>query len=431
LDNSFYFLFLYLFNKKLNCFLIIKIKTIILRTLLKLSAFKFNKPFKMTTNSSISFYIPRMLAGTREEDVKNAFEEAKIGNVYRIDFTPLGKKPGFVENLTGTHKSAFVHFTSVFEGHHINTLVRDGQEYKLFPYRNSDEYWLLKPARSIMQDTMMNNAQIVSNCRALESKMAEQAAKIDEQSATIDTLKQDLKGLQDVVQHLVRGLYCQERQSQCINAHMWSMFECDKPYQIGRFENPDTHQWDSWPTTRQGDDSERRIESLERQFKELTEFNPSLLESENQSLPSLVYSVSSCREEQIPPQKPLDQLERIEKIQEKLDGVHQVVYQLVGGLYCQNEQSNSIDRHLNHLFPNLKEAIISENTSKWTIWPTTRQGDECERRLEALENQLKQPEEPEEAEIQFVPITLRKALVYDELFEVEDSDSDLSSLTEK
>lgn len=387
----------------------------------------------MTTNSSTtnSFYIPRMLVGTREQDVKKVFEEANIGNVYRIDFAPLGKKPGFVENLTGTHKSAFVHFTSVFEGHHINTLVRDGQEYKLFPYRNSDEYWLLKPVRSIMQDTMMNNAQIVSNCRALENKVAEQAAKIDEQSATIDALKQDLKGLQDVVQHLVRGLYCQESQAQCINSHMCSMFEGDKPYQIGRFENPDTHQWDSWPTTRQGDDSERRIESLERQFKELTEFNPSLLESENQSLPSLVYSVSSCKEVAL--QKPLDQLERIEKIEEKLEGVHRVVYQLVGGLYHQRDQGATLDHNLNILYPNSK-VIDGENTSKWTIWPTTRQGDECERRIEALENQLKQPEELEEAEPQFVPITLRKALDYDELFEVEDSDSEdsaLSSLTEK
>jgi uncharacterized coiled-coil protein SlyX len=377
----------------------------------------------MTANSSISFYIPRMLAGTREEDVKNAF--ADYGNVYRIDFTPLGKKPGFVENLTGTHKSAFVHFTSVFEkGYHINTLVRDSQEYKLFPYRNTDEYWLLKPVRSIMQDTMMNNAQIVSNCRALESKVAEQATKIEEQSATIDELKQDLKGLQTVVQHLVRGLYCQESQAQCINAHMLSMFAGDNPYRRSRFENPDTHQWDSWPTTRQGDDSERRIESLERQFKELTEFNPSLLESETQSLQ---YSVISCKEVAL--QKPVDQLERLEKIEEKLEGVHEVVYQLVGGLYCQNEQSNSIDRHVNHLFPNSKEAIISEDTSKWTIWPTTRQGDECERRLEALENKLKQSEE--EPEPQFVPIKLRKSLDYDELFEVEDSDSDLSSLTEK
>jgi hypothetical protein len=272
-------------------------------TLLKLSDFKMTT----NTNSSICFYIPRMLVGTREQDVKNAFTH--VGIVYRIDFTPLGKKPGFVENLTGTHKSAFVHFTSVFEGHYINTLVRDGQEYKLFPYRNSDEYWLLKPARSIMQDTMMNNAQIVSNCRILENKVKEQEKKIEEQAATIDELKQDLKGLQTVVQHLVRGLYCQDSQAQCINAHMCSMFEGDKPYSRSRFQDPDTHPWDSWPTT--------------------------------------------------------------------------------------------------------------------------RQGDECERRLEALEKQLKQPEE--DAELQIVPITLRKVLDYDELFEVSesDSDSDLSSLTEK
>ena len=241
-----------------------------------------------------------MLAETREEDVKTSFRDRDIGNVYRIDFTPQGKKPGFVENINGHYKSAFVHFTNLLEkGLRINTWIKAGEEYKHFPYSNSDEYWLLKPSRSIIQDTMMNNAQIVFNCRALESKVSQQAAKIDEQAATIAELKKDLSGLQDVVQHLVRGLYCQERQAQCINSHLCSIN--GEPYRRSRFEHPDTHQWDSWPTTRQGDDCERRIESLENQIKELMEFDTKLLESENSSL---TYSVSSHEEKQDPEEDP-------------------------------------------------------------------------------------------------------------------------------
>ena len=384
----------------------------------------------MSNNSAISFYIPRMLAGTREEDVKNAF--ATFGNVYRIDFTPQGKKPGFVENVKGEYKSAFVHFINLLEkGLRINIWIRGGEEYKLFPYRNSDEYWLLKPSRSIMQDTMMNNAQIVSNCRALESKVSEQAAKIDEQAATIDDLKKDLAGLQDVVQHLVRGLYCQETQTQCISSHLSSINR--HPYRTSRFENPDTHKWDSWPNTRQGDDSERRIEALERQLKELTEFDPALLESEDQSL---LYSVSSCDEIPHPnvtvrakkSAKVIDQAERIETIEKKLEGVHIVVHQLVGGLYHQRDQGATLDHNLNILYPNSKVSD-GEDTHKWESWPTTRQGDDCELRIEALEKRLNKQEEEEE--IKIIPITLRKTLHYDELFEVDDSDSDMSSITEK
>ena len=234
------------------------------------------------TSNSISFYIPRMLARTREEDVKKAFND--IGNVYRIDFTEQGKKPGFVENIKGEYKSAFVHFDSIFEkGFRINVWIRSGEQYKLYPYRNSDEYWFLLQTKSPIQHTMMNNAQIVANCRVLEKKVTEQAAKIEEQAETIKALAEKLEGVQSVVYQLLGGLFCQKSQSQILKHHLTNLFPEEYCGRTCCFELDDNI-WTAWPTTRQGDNCESRIEALEKQFKELTDFDPTLLQHDEESL---------------------------------------------------------------------------------------------------------------------------------------------------
>ena len=86
----------------------------------------------------------------------------------------------------------------------------------------------------------------------------------------------------------------------------------------------------------------------------------------------------------------------INELSESLDRVKSVVYQLVGGVYCQYTQGNVINAHLKDLYPSdevfqnptEEEEEEEEEPNKWTIWPTTRQGDACERRIEALERML-------------------------------------------
>jgi hypothetical protein len=82
----------------------------------------------------------------------------------------------------------------------------------------------------------------------------------------------------------------------------------------------------------------------------------------------------------------------IKKLETKLDGVHALVYQLIGGLFNQGNQREIIEEHFKCLFPETipeytKDALPEKN--KWTIYPTTRQGDDCERRVEALEQQIR------------------------------------------
>jgi len=95
-----------------------------------------------------------------------------------------------------------------------------------------------------------------------------------------------------------------------------------------------------------------------------------------------------------------EQAEEIKKLKEtvseltkKLDGVHQTVYQLVGGLYCQKTQKGTLDIHRHHLGFGYSNGSTAKDTHTSKHWPTTRQGDINTKRIENLEEKLKNLEE--------------------------------------
>lgn len=137
--------------------------------------------------TSISFYIPSISANITTEQVVEAFSD--FGEVLCVDFKPAGRKHGFIEK-DATFKSAFVHLINVLEkGSRINNWIRGGEPYKFCPYSDG-EYWNLMPARTPIQNTMINNTQI------LEKKVEEQAAKIRQQADIIAQLTKKLEDLQ-------------------------------------------------------------------------------------------------------------------------------------------------------------------------------------------------------------------------------------------
>jgi hypothetical protein len=83
-------------------------------------------------------------------------------------------------------------------------------------------------------------------------------------------------------------------------------------------------------------------------------------------------------ERQIPPAK-------IDDLEKKLDGVENVVYQLLGGLFNQRTQSDMIESHLCRLRGNEYPGEVNKDTS---IWPTTRQGDKNEEEIQLLKHQV-------------------------------------------
>lgn len=69
-----------------------------------------------------------------------------------------------------------------------------------------------------------------------------------------------------------------------------------------------------------------------------------------------------------------------------MDDVRTVVYDIVVGVYNHETQSAIIKQHANRLYPT--EEHDQDTDSDVYMWPTTRQGDECESRIIDLEVKL-------------------------------------------
>ena len=213
-------------------------------------------------NSQImSIYIPRMCVNTCEHEIRMVFNAQEIGFVRRIDFCPIDKKPGFVENTDSHVKSAFVHFHCLNNTQlvaDIQATLSRGEGYRLnVNGRNaSNGYWILLKATNPVQDTMMNSHQIVDNCKHLEKRIEEQANEIKE-------LNESIQNIKDCLYQFFGGLYCQQTQGHMIDNHS-AVIE-GEPFDAteSKRNNPLSHKWGGWPTTRQGDDCERRLDEIE------------------------------------------------------------------------------------------------------------------------------------------------------------------------
>jgi hypothetical protein len=165
-------------------------------------------------------------------------------------------------------KSAFIHFYEFYafdKTIKILEKLSKGESCKIYlpiDYGYQDqEYWILLKAINPIQDTMMNNAQIVENCRFLEKK-------VKEQDETIKDMQEQIKNINKVVYDLVGGLFCQDTQTETQNLHLKCLFPG-----ISFRPQQDTNKWKNFPTTRQGDECESRIAALESTIKEMTNFD--------------------------------------------------------------------------------------------------------------------------------------------------------------
>ena len=128
----------------------------------------------------MSIYIPRMSASTTENEVRDRLHVSKIGQVRRVDFTPIKKKPGFGENIDSVVKSAFVHFNRFYNdrAEFLENIQIGENKCVLYLDAEKRSYWILLKAVNVVPDTMMNNHQIVENCRFLEKKVEDQEQRI-------------------------------------------------------------------------------------------------------------------------------------------------------------------------------------------------------------------------------------------------------------
>ena len=221
-----------------------------------LKSFSNRKTTITNMSATLSLYIPRIPSAVTQAIIKKEFADC-IGNVVRVDFTAINQKPGFVENINAPFKSAFVHFDDFNES--SAAIILRAESYRFYPSYDGREYWILLSANKPIQQTMMNNSQIVENARFLEAKIAEQAE-------TISKLKDSLEGVKEVVYQLVGGLFNQNKQKNAIANSLVRLTQLEYDENVGQ---NDKDSWGIWPTTRQGDVNELKITNLEQSVDEI------------------------------------------------------------------------------------------------------------------------------------------------------------------
>ena len=134
-------------------------------------------------------YIPRVNNSTCEMDIRYQMHAFEIGSVKRVDFSPIGKTPGFkLPEKILPYKMAFVHFESFYDSANAQLFISTLTEGRSFTMQFEKYYWMVLPAKNIVPETTMNIHQVVENCRFLEKKLEEQSALIEKQSALIEKL---------------------------------------------------------------------------------------------------------------------------------------------------------------------------------------------------------------------------------------------------
>ena len=305
---------------------------------------------------SVCIYIPRIAVTFTEYNIVLLFNNFDIARVSRVDFTSIGKKPGFIEEptevteLNTNFRAAFVHIEA-FYGSQLADDIKQALEteecYKLQVSEKS--FWMLLKAANPIKETKMNIHQIVDNCRYLEGIVEAQQKQIEAQQKQIEELTRITSRVEGEVYQLFGGLFNQTTQRGTLNFHLAMLgVETNEDFRV-----PNTSKWDIWPTTRQGDENERRIEELEKKLATVTSAS----------------------------------------LEKKVKDIDQCVKQIIGGIYCQQTQRGIIQNHMDVL--NGKEFVYDMNgiaitnypepTHKHGSYPTTRQGDVLEARLEKLE----------------------------------------------
>jgi uncharacterized coiled-coil protein SlyX len=89
--------------------------------------------------------------------------------------------------------------------------------------------------------------------------------------------------------------------------------------------------------------------------------------------------------------RPDDMVGRITELERKLNRQEDIIYQLIGGLFHQTKQRDTIDYWLDILFdrPHTTPNTIQEGDD----WPTTRQGDELEIEVKGLKKAMAELED--------------------------------------
>jgi hypothetical protein len=225
-----------------------------------------------------AIYIPRVCIFETEQSIISKL--SCLGNISRVDFTPLGKQVGFVESYDNKdiYKSVFIHFSELFQSlAEIDVLYwKQNNTYLgilddifvsknrvlFYPYANEDAhdnsrqnmYWILLKADNPIQTTMMNTSQIVENCRHLES--------------TVQDLKSKVAELTNVIQNQIQII-------KTLSTHTQDMYLFINYIRSHLQESPESQEFLEDQEKENQEDEEDNYANFQNYFNNLQEYNES------------------------------------------------------------------------------------------------------------------------------------------------------------
>ena len=131
-----------------------------------------------------------------------------------------------------------------------------------------------------------------------------------------------------------------------------------------RFSGEEYEEYDDW--------SRRQEEKREREYESRIETND---DSQYDDIDEFLQPI-------VP--KHLELESRIYDLETKLNASQETIFQLLGGLFNQETQKQLLDNHIKFLYTG--RTLTDEEIDE--CWPTTRQGDENERRIQQLEENI-------------------------------------------
>jgi hypothetical protein len=213
----------------------------------------------------LSFYIPCVGVKFTKIQVKNNLENGFLEcNIVRIDFVSILNQD---KTVNPDYRSAFIHMylrNNPTSFQLYKTTYVEENAFKFYFNSQTKSYWLLLKNKFPVPETELNLSQVVENARLLEERVAKQEEIIEYQATKIEKIE-------NVVYQLLGGLFNQSTQSEVLNQNLNRLLD-DNEVCWSPTNGPSKSKWDIWPTTRQGDDSEIRIQKLENELKQVKRF---------------------------------------------------------------------------------------------------------------------------------------------------------------
>ena len=231
-------------------------------------------------------------------------------------------------------------------------------------------------------------SEIDSSIESLRTHISGQNQVIHDLQTKLEKIEDKLERTTSVLHQLVSGLFNHNTQQGCLMKSINILYG----HELHHESDPDKlGSWGTLPTTRQGDALESKMDQVMSNISELFNNQDKLQRQFDvvTAAPALGHAKVDDR---------LAKLEaRLASVNDEFCDTKYVVKEIASGLFNMETQRGAWKniRELfwhDDVFETMSKKDLqmwSQTTSKWKSLPTTRQGDECEERLDKIEAKMR------------------------------------------